>query len=92
MVGHIKTIDLTTAPNSLVLKYEFRGATDFFGIEKQTYEFTLGEVRAACWKEIADVGEIKPEDVYMIEAALRERYPSYTPSKITELLRKLQRL
>lgn len=78
-------IDLSNAPDNLILKY------DFFGIEIQKHEFTLGELRAACWKEIADA-EIKPEDVFMIECALNDRYPSYPPTKITELLHKLEKI
>ena len=74
-------------PDTLILQYRYReptsGMTDI--------QITLGELRAACWKEIANE-VIAPEDIYKIECALRDRYPSYMPTKITELLHKLEKI
>lgn len=89
MENHIEG-ELMGGPDNLIIHYQTKDSS-LLGIID--IEVTLGELRSACFKEIADI-VIRPEHVYQVASALHERYPSMDTqiNSITQLLTKLERL
>ena len=74
MNEHIKELDFNKELDHLKLHFNFKDLNPDSSLRVCKFICTLGELRSACWQEVADF-KITPETIYILESAMYERYP-----------------